>query len=76
VLDLQPRAGGLGLRLFLDQGMYSWMQICANHAQAPTPEPSLPRTTQQAAAHEIESEIVRILASMAIHSSAAIQEPV
>jgi hypothetical protein len=69
-LDSLPRSGGLGLTLFLDQGMYSWMRICANEAQPPAAAEPLPR-----APHEIESEVVLILASMAMHSPHPIQEP-
>jgi len=70
VLYSLPVFGSLGLTLFLDQGMYAWMQVCACHckpAEPPQPCPGLPRLPCEAG-----SELVLILASMAMHAPVSI----
>ena len=68
VLQSLPLSGGLGLALLLDQGMYSWLQVCACHGKPADRSqlyPDLPRVPC-----EVESEVVLILASMAMHTPA------
>ena len=65
-LHCLPTSGGLGLAIFLGQGMSAWMQVCAAHLkpldipQASCDPCNLPR--------QVENDIVLILASMAMHT--------